>query len=945
MRGGNKVPDGSHLQELLSSPSATPEEAAEKQRILDGLKVLVKKKPDFTDFMYGFTNGVEEAKDEVENINLQGGSYNPKKFAKSIRKSFELVGGAGEIFLENVPSNWSPGRVVGNRQYFTTPDNKTILIRPKPLPPPTHPTGLDGFVQAMDLVLSLVPGFNVLWSIGKMVDKAVRGEPVTLMDGLDLVMSVIGSIPLIGTAAKGLTGLSSGIKVISTGSKVTTTARLIAGVSKIASATGAVFSKAQKAVQTVLNGKRVKGVINLYDKWYKLQPHAQASAKIIKFFKVNTTTVKGQLIAGTIENSSKRIQTEIAKRTNNSATLDFPELPKITEPVELTADEKEMLDAFDAYKDKEELGYVNNEFFNARIAYYFFLLLQSVIDDDTINIDLLMAEAYEFAKLEAETGTEAFGLTKDDKINPNQLASALVQVKRIQPKSIYTQAKPFNKEEYYKILKPYITYYENSGSYMFNEGQQEPLANFVRDNKSINKLIDESMVEYDNYGYFKSRKEFIDAIQDDLVNAIRSRNTTVYSSGGITALNGYDTTDKSGYPLFNVPLPDFHYIINQAETGMSKDAFADQSEQSAIYRVTQQAEEEFSKLFKEKAGLKLIFESGKSYLNITEIDFKGSFEPVQTIDATRTDVKLPIDLQSYSHKQLVLLQNFMPTIIRKGQVVQRAYKISGAEGPVFSSMGEREEMLIENFVQRVKNYAHVESQDVIRERYLYEGFVTQLTNWLGPYKTDATERKPLDEERDLKDLFNRMRGPMNFFSQQEADHAVKEYFKYFYYGGLPIERMATQWLPENPLTNYRDMLVYSVDYAWVESTTTIPVVFFNEWGLYNRAAFDTLVFKIQDVKLYLEQEAKTQQEKDDEEEFNKDVDVIIEDLKDREDDVPVDVPVEIPPIDPAKEKKELEKEKVKTSKQDEMRLGLDLLKRFQKPKIQRQRIRLYNPNL
>jgi hypothetical protein len=898
------------------------------------LKVLVKKKPDFTDFMYGFTNGVEEAKDEVENIKLQGGSYNPKKFAKSLRKSFELVGGANEIFLENVPSNWTPGRVVGNRQYFTTPENKTILIRPKPLPPPTHPAGLDGFVQAMDLVLSLVPGFNVLWSIGKMVDKAVRGEPVTLMDGLDLVMSVIGSIPLIGTAAKGLTGLSSGIKVISTGSKVTTTARLIAGVSKIASATGAVFSKAQKAVQTVLNGKRVKGVINLYDKWYKLQPHAQASAKIIKFFKVNTTTVKGQLIAGTIENSSKRIQTEIAKRTNNSAALDFPELPKITEPVELTADEKEMLDAFDAYKEKEELGYVNNEFFNARIAYYFFLLLQSVIDDDTINLDLLMAEAYEFAKLEAETGTEAFGLTKDDKINPNQLASALVQVKRIQPKNVLATPKPFNKEEYYKILKPYITYYENSGSYMFNEGQQEPLANFVRDNKSINKLIDESVVEYENYGYFKSRKEYIDAIQDDLVNAIRSRNTTVYSSGGITALNGYDTTDKSGYPLFNVPLPDFHYIINQAETGMSKDAFSDQSEQSAIYRVTQQAEEEFSKLFKEKAGLRLVFESGKSYLTITEIDFRGSFEPVQTREAIREEFRVPIDLQSYSHKQLVLLQNFTPTIIRKGQVVQR---------PNFLNTSEA--MLVESFVERVKNYAHVESQDVIREPFLYEGFIKQLEDYLGPYKTDATERKPLEDNTALKDLFNRMTGSMNFFSQQEVNHAVKEYFKYFYYGGLPIERMATQWLPENPLTNYRDMLVYSVDYAWVESTTTIPVVFINNWSLYNRAAFDTLIFKIDDVKFYLEQEAKTQQEKDDAEEFDDDVDVIIKDLKDREDDVTEDIPVEIPPIDPTKEKKELEKEKVKTTKQDEMRLGLDLLKRFQKPKIQRQRIRLYNPNL
>jgi hypothetical protein len=505
--------------------------------------------------------------------------------------------------------------------------------------------------------------------------------------------------------------------------------------------------------------------------------------------------------------------------------------------------------------------------------------------------------------------------------------------------------KPFNKEEYYKILKPYITYYENSGSYTFNEGQQEPLANFVKDNKSINKLIDESVVEYDNYGYFKSRKEYIDAIQDDLVNAIRSRNITLYTNHGITQMNGSDGTDKNGYPIFNVPLPDFHYIINQAETGMSKDAFSDQSFQSAIYRVTQQAEEEFSKLFKEKAGLKLVFESGKSYLNITEIDFKGSFDPVQTIDATRTDVKLPINLQSYSHKQLVLLQNFMPTIIRKGQVVERAFKISGAEGPVFSSIGEREEMLIENFVQRVKNYAHVESQDVIREPYLYEGFVTQLTNWLGPYKTDATERKPLDEERDLKDLFNRMRGPMNFFSQQEADHAVKEYFKYFYYGGLPIERMATQWLPENPLTNYRDMLVYSVDYAWVESTTTIPVVFFNEWGLYNRAAFDTLVFKIHDVKLYLEKEAKTQKEKEEADDFKEVSDVIIEDVADVSDNVIDPNPIKKEELNVEPTKKELVKSKVKMSKEDEMRLGLDLLARFQKPKIPRRRVRLYNPNL
>jgi hypothetical protein len=381
-------------------------------------------------------------------------------------------------------------------------------------------------------------------------------------------------------------------------------------------------------------------------------------------------------------------------------------------------------------------------------------------------------------------------------------------------------------------------------------------------------------------------------------------------------------------------MPNLNDAIKLAETGSSTTAFTESSEHSKIYRVAEQAQSEFSKLFREKAGLGLKCESGECYLIVREVDFKGSTEPVETKNASRIENRIPLDMSTYSHKQLVLLQNFTPTIIRKGQIVQRLNYINNSE-----------DFLVENFVQRVKNYTHVDSQDVIREPFLYEGFIKQLEDYLGPYKTDASDRKPLDDNATLKDLFNRMTGSMNFFSQQEVNHAVKEYFKYFYYGGLPIERMGTQYLAERPLTDYREMLVYSVDYAWVESTTTIPVVFINNWDVYNRASFETLYFKIEDAKDYLAEEAKTQQEKDDEEEFNKDVDVIIEDLKDREDDVPIDLPVEIPPIDPTKENKELEKAKAKTTKGDEMRLGLDLLKRFQKPKIQRQRIRLYNPNL
>ena len=79
-----------------------------------------------------------------------------------------------------------------------------------------------------------------------------------------------------------------------------------------------------------------------------------------------------------------------------------------------------------------------------------------------------------------------------------------------------------------------------------------------------------------------------------------------------------------------------------------------------------------------------------------------------------------------------------------------------------------------------------------------------------------------------------------------------------------------------------------------------------------------------------------------------DSEIIIDDFKDKidgEDEISPVIPKVPEEIKSEKEKKELEKEKVKTSKQDEMRLGLDLLKRFQKPKIQRQRIRLYNPNL
>lgn len=900
--------DGSNLQALLSSPSATKEEADEKQRIIEGLQVLVKKKPDFTDFMYGFSNGVEEAKDELQ---LQGGSYNPKKLIKKVRKSFELIGGANEIFIENVPSNWSPGRVVGNRQYFTTPDNKTVLLRPKPLPPPSHPSSLDGFVQVMDLVLGLVPGVNVLWSISKMVDKAVRGEPVTLMDGLDLVMSVVGSIPLVGTAAKGLTGLSKGVKVLTTTSKVTTTSRMLAGLAKVASTAGNVYKKAEKAVKVVLNGKRVKGVINLYTKWAKAQPHAQVSAKLIKALKINTNTIPGVMLAGTIENTSLRIQTEISKRMNNSAALDFPEIPKITEPVELTPQEKEMMDAFEVYKEREELGYVNNEFFNARIAYYFFLLLQSVIDEPMIDIDLIMAEAYEYAKLEAETGTEAFGLTQDDQINPNQLASALVQVKPVRPKDLYAPLKVFNKDEYFKLIKPYATL--DGGEYLFNEEQQDPLANFIKNNKSINKLIDDSVGEYENYGYFKTRQEFIDAIQDDLVNAVLARNATINTSGGITQLNGFDTTNKQGLPLFYVPLPSVYDGIKQAETGLSRYAFEDESSHQKIYNVAQEANSEISKIFK-KIGLTVTCEYGKC--GLSAFGFAN--------DGTNKYMTTPIDLTEYSHKHLVLLQAFKPTLEFEQQ-----------------QLGPNGITAVKNFKERVKNYIHLDSQDPFREPYLYEGFVTQLGNWLGPYTDDPTKRRPL-VDKELDDLFFRMSTGGGFFTKKEAEHAVKEYFKFFYYGGVPIER---KMYPDGQkeLTNYRDMLIYSVDYAWVESTTTIPVVFFNDWNTYNAASYETIHMNLKTAREEIQNEATTKQE---EEEFIIDSEVVIDDLKDK-----VDGETEPPPPpeptkpDPSKEKKELEKAKVKMTKQDEMRLGLDLLKQFQKPKIKRQRIRLYNPNL
>ena len=861
--------------------------------------------------MYGFTNGVEEAKDELQ---LQGGSYNPKKLIKKVRKSFELIGGANEIFIENVPSNWSPGRVVGNRQYFTTPDNKTVLLRPKPLPPPSHPSSLDGFVQVMDLVLGLVPGVNVLWSISKMVDKAVRGEPVTLMDGLDLVMSVVGSIPLVGTAAKGLTGLSKGVKVLTTTSKVTTTSRMLAGLAKVASTAGNVYKKAEKAVKVVLNGKRVKGVINLYTKWAKAQPHAQASAKIIKALKINTNTIPGAMLAGTIENTSSRIQTEISKRINNSAAMDFPEIPKITEPVELTPQEQEMMDAFEVYKEREELGYVNNEFFNARIAYYFFLLLQSVIDEPMIDIDLIMAEAYEYAKLEAETGTEAFGLTQDYQINPNQLASALVQVKSVRPKDLYAETKVFNKDEYFKLIKPYATF--NGNEYLFSEEQQDPLANFIKNNKSINKLIDDSVGEYENYGYFKTRQAFVDAIQDDLVNAVLARNATISTNGGITQLNGFDTTDKQGLPLFYVPLPSVYDGIKQAETGLSRYAL-EEGEHNKIYAVAQEANSEISKIFK-KIGLTVTCEYGKC--GLSAFGFAN--------DGTNKYMTTPIDLTEYSHKHLVLLQAFKPTLEFEQQ-----------------QLGPNGITAVKNFKERVKNYIHLDSQDPFREPYLYEGFVTQLGNWLGPYTDDPTKRRPI-VDKELDDLFFRMSTGGGFFTKKEAEHSVKEYFKFFYYGGVPIER---KMYPDGQkeLTNYRDMLLYSVDYAWVESTTTIPVIFFNDWNTYNAASYETIHMNLKTARSVLAEEAKTQKEKEESDDFKEVSDVIIDDVNDVTENITEPPPLEPTKpdnIDPAKEKKELEKAKVKMTKEDEMRLGLDLLKRFKNPKPVRRRVRLYHPS-
>jgi transcriptional regulator of NAD metabolism len=109
-----------------------------------------------------------------------------------------------------------------------------------------------------------------------------------------------------------------------------------------------------------------------------------------------------------------------------------------------------------------------------------------------------------------------------------------------------------------------------------------------------------------------------------------------------------------------------------------------------------------------------------------------------------------------------------------------------------------------------------------------------------------------------------------------------------------------------------------------------------------------LVFKIDDVKFYLEQEAKTQKEKEEADDFKEVSDVIIEDVADVSDNVLDPNPIkkgEAEELNVEPTKNELVKSKVPMSKEDEMKLGLDLLARFQKPKIPRRRVRLYNPNL
>ena len=799
MGSGNNPSYEGALLKVLNEPSSNPEEQKIKDEIINNISKLkdVKQK-DYSDFMYGFSTAVNEGIQEVNVMKGSGIKYSPKKLKNALKEIFgsiELKGGSSETFyLDNIPEGWRPGRVEGNRQFFTSPDGKkTVLVRPRPPPPPPPQKNspLDQFMMVADLVIGMIPGVNILWSIGKMIGKAVRGEPVTLWDGLDLVFSVIGSLPLIGQAVKGLTSLSSAVKVIN---KVKTTGvylkRLIVGLPK--------FGPALKPVPPGLMARAFSFLVKAGTKavyaWSYLP--TQATNKLVKVLKINPNTYKGAVQAGFIANVAGSIQTNILKMTYNEITKKNPSAEKLEiEAPPLTQDQKDLLEALEIVDSNKQAGYLSGEAYNLRVAHYFFILVNGHDPDEDVNIEETLKLAIEYADAEAQSGEEAFALTKDDAINPNQLASASRQfipmktVKNKENESGYTihsrLERAYKESEYINAFKPFVI---KEGGLSFRKQQQDALLDYLNKSneprKYFSKLLDDAGII--GFGHF-NKEQFIDIIITTIANYCKRLDSHLAGNDFWNPATGEEFFLFIDY---NVLMRD---SMEEAESGMSKYTFDYDHQIRDVRNTYTTALSQISNKF------------NTATLGI--LDLQREFIQIKNPDGTIKET-LEVSIQDYTHAQLVLLQSFK-TLLNPNDILNI--------NDLFRVLNTR----LETYIPRNEEYRRKiliefgKSKGPDLERLCIEQ--------LGSYNTDLNARQEKKADFDfLKNIFSEGCG---IASADEMNKQFIQYVNYYYNTADAF------------LTDYVSILYRAFQETYREATMLVPSVYFrtdtDQWAIVN----------------------------------------------------------------------------------------------------------------
>ena len=629
---------------LATTPTDDPAVKKIQTKLLENLQKLKGMKANFKDFFTGLEEG--------------------------IHADSKLVGGAGPIYSDNVPSNWTPGRIKGKNQYFITPDGIAVLVKPRPPPPKSD---LDNFLMALDFIASQIPGVNVLVAIGKMIDKAVKGEAVTWQDGLGLALDVVGTLAVFApgataaissaknvatgilktaasvvgqTVTKGITAITKGLKVITS---ATTAAIkqgaqiLFKGLAKVRGISTSATAKLNnpniwsKAFNTFREGlaKAGKFGLSISQKTGKVigkavikkvvpltkelkTPLTNKLLKVLQKHGFTDATLKGRFTKSVLKSFEKSLGKKLTENIESEFYNSLvPANEKIEEPIEVSSAAKNF-EPFEFVDDDGEMGFFTGKQFNERANYYILLQLNALEEGDEYDLDEIIQNAYDLTMEEANTLEPAIDVGEVE-ATVKSLADASSQVVNTphfstpydSPYSYYATdsqlARLLTNERFVTGSAPSYGWFEPY--------EQDSIVNKIKNDPNVERVFRDyfnalksqygngiPITQFTKIGRI-TRDEFyalLKKVYSDYVDEKNIEYKGTVGTGSTNDYTGFDGFDQNSRKMvFQLPsiTKVLSHAIEIAETGVSHQAYSDDSELRQIHRTTETARAELLKQY------------------------------------------------------------------------------------------------------------------------------------------------------------------------------------------------------------------------------------------------------------------------------------------------------------------------------------------------------------